>query len=284
MPDSDRTPNDASPPADSASAKPSDAPAHPPPAPLIGWLAEIRIATAFLTTLPLPLSPTDAAQPVGAAVRAFPLVGVVIGGAGAAVYALADLLGLASGLAAILAIAAMMALTGGLHEDGLADTADGLGGRERTARLAIMHDSRIGTYGVLALLIVVLIRIDAVSYVGSPGEVLRFLVAAAAGSRASMPAIMYMLHPARAEGMGYQAGRPDHRRAVDAGVLGATIVVLTIGPIAGLAAIAAAAMATVALGWLAQRRLGGFTGDTLGATQQMSEIAIILAYLATPFA
>ena len=249
---------------------------------MLGWRAELRIAAAFLTAVPIPLSDADARQPVGAAVRAFPLVGVVVGGAGGAVYALVDFIGLAASLAAFLSVATMIGLTGALHEDGLADTADGLGGRDRAQRLAIMRDSRIGAYGVLALVLAVGLRVDALSYVGWSGEAFRILIAAAAGSRACIPAVMYLLDPARPDGLGHDAGRPDHRRVVDAGAIGATVIVLVIGPIAAAAAIAAAVLAASALAWLARRRFGGFTGDTLGAVQQVSEIAILLAFLAVP--
>ncbi len=257
-------------------------PPGPGPMPLLGWRAELRIAAAFLTVVPIPLSEEDARQPVGAAVRAFPLVGVVIGGAGGAVYALVDFIGLAASLAAFLSVATMVCLTGGLHEDGLADTADGLGGRDLAQRLAIMRDSRIGAFGVLALVLAVGLRVDALSYVGWSGEAFRLLIAAAAGSRACLPAVMYLLDPARAHGLGHDAGRPDHRRVVDAGAIGATVIVLVIGPIAAVAAIAAAVFAASAVALLARRRFGGFTGDTLGAVQQISELAILLAFLAIP--
>ena len=265
---------------ESAAAEPESP--GPGPIPLLGWRAELRIAAAFLTAVPIPLSDADARQPVGVAVRAFPLVGVVVGGAGGAVYALVDFIGLAASLAAFLSVATMIGLTGALHEDGLADTADGLGGRDRVQRLAIMRDSRIGAYGVLALVLAVGLRVDALSYVGWSGEAFRILIAAAAGSRACIPAVMYLLDPARPDGLGHDAGRPDHRRVVDAGAIGATVIVLVIGPIAAAAAIAAAVLAVSALAWLARRRFGGFTGDTLGAVQQVSEIVILLAFLAVP--
>ena len=118
-----------------------------------------------------------AAQPLAAAVRAFPLVGLLVGSAGALVYAVADLLGLSSSIAALLAIGAMVILTGGLHEDGLADSADGLGATTREKALAIMRDSHIGTFGVMALLFVLSLRVVAVSYAGSAVEAACLLIA-----------------------------------------------------------------------------------------------------------
>jgi adenosylcobinamide-GDP ribazoletransferase len=255
---------------------------EPRPAPLLGWFAELRLALMFLTRLPVPVPADIAAQPVGAAVRAFPLVGIVVGVAGAITYAIADLLGLSPTISALLAVAAMAILTGGLHEDGLADCADGLGATTREKALAIMRDSRIGTFGVMALFFVLSLRVVALSYAGSTVEAICLLIAAAAGSRATIPVIMNMLPPARADGQGWAAGEPDRRRVVDAGALGVLIVVLMLWPIWGLLAIASAATAAALVAWLARRRLGGHTGDVLGAVQQCSETAILLSYVASP--
>ncbi|HEX2117172.1 MAG TPA: adenosylcobinamide-GDP ribazoletransferase [Alphaproteobacteria bacterium] len=255
---------------------------QPVAAPLLSWGAEVRLALAFLTRLPVSLPSDSAAQPVGAAVRAFPLVGVVVGLTGAAVYAVADLLGMSATVSALLAIGAMVILTGGLHEDGLADSADGLGGTTREQALAIMRDSRIGTFGVMALFFVLSLRVVALSYAGSTVEAVCLLIAAAAGSRAAIPALMHMLPPARRDGLGWSAGQPDRRRVVDAGALGALVVVLMLWPVWGLLAITSAAAAAALVGWLARRRLGGQTGDVLGAAQQLAETAILLSYVAAP--
>jgi adenosylcobinamide-GDP ribazoletransferase len=255
---------------------------EPPVIPLLGWGAETRLALAFLTRLPVALPADSATYPLGAAVRAFPLAGAVVGGAGAIVYAAADLLGMSSTVSALLAVAAMVIVTGGLHEDGLADWADGLGGATREQALAIMRDSRIGTFGVIALFFVLSLRVVALSYAGSAVDAVCLLVAAAAGSRAVIPALMYGLPPARRDGLGWAAGQPDRRRVVDAGALGALTVILLLWPVWGLVAIASAVAASALIGWLARRRLGGQTGDVLGATQQLAETAILLSYVASP--
>lgn len=255
---------------------------EPPPAPLLGWVAETRLALAFLTRLPAPLPADLRAQPLGSAVRAFPLVGVLVGGLGAVVYTVSDFLGMSPTVSALLAVATMAIVTGGLHEDGLADSADGLGGSTRERALAIMRDSRIGTFGVMALFFVLSLRVVALSYAGSSIEAACLLIAAAAGSRAVMPALMYGLPPARQDGLGRSAGQPDRKRVVDAGALGALIIVAALWPIWGLLAIACAAAAGAVVGWLARRRLGGQTGDVLGAAQQLSETAILLSYVAAP--
>jgi adenosylcobinamide-GDP ribazoletransferase len=257
-------------------------PNEPSPAPLLGWIAETRLALAFLTRLPLPLPAELGAQRIGSAVRAFPLVGALVGGVGAIVYTISDFLGMSPTVSALLAIAAMVMLTGGLHEDGLADTADGLGGQTREQSLAIMRDSRIGTFGVIALFFVLSLRVVGLSYAGSSVEAACLLIAAAAGSRAVMPALMYGLPPARPDGLARAAGRPDRKRVVDAGALGALIVVAMLWPIWGLLAITCAAATAAVVAWLARRRLGGQTGDVLGAAQQLAETAILLSYIASP--
>ena len=254
----------------------------PPSAPLLGWIAETRLALTFLTRLPLPLPAELGTQRIASAVRAFPLAGVLVGAVGAVIYTVSDLLGMSPTVSALLAVAAMVILTGGLHEDGLADAADGLGAQTREQALAIMRDSRIGTFGVMALFFVLSLRVVALSYAGSSIEAVCMLIAAAAGSRAVMPALMYGLPPARSDGLGRAAGHPDRKRVVDAGALGALIVVAALWPIWGLLAIACACAAAAVVGWLARRRLGGHTGDVLGAAQQLSETAILLSYVAAP--
>src|SRR5512145_820752 len=276
---------------ESASNLPEPPPLTPAPAPTddsgdappLGLWSECKLALAFLTVVPVALA--EPPPPLAAAVRAFPLIGVAVGLVGAAVFALADMLTLATSISALLAVGAMVLLSGGLHEDGLADTADGLGGSDRETRLAIMRDSRIGTFGVLALIFSVTLRVSAISFAGFPDQVALAIVAAAAGSRACLPALMYMLPPARSDGLAHQAGQPDRRRVVDAGALGAAAIIGTLGwsaAFAAFTAIAAAALVTFLLGALFRRRFGGYTGDTLGAAQQAAEVAILLAFLVTP--
>jgi adenosylcobinamide-GDP ribazoletransferase len=256
------------------------------PVPVLGWWAEIRLAFAFLTCLPVRLTHDEAVIPVGAAVRAFPIAGLAVGLIASAVYALADLLGMSGTVAAALAVAAMVVVGGGLHEDGLADTADGLGGRGREHALEIMRDSHIGSFGVMALVFVQLLRVTALSYAGSVQEAVLMLIAAAAGSRAVVPAVMYMLPPARSDGLGRAAGQPDRRRVVDAGALGVIFVLGTAPVVWDLAwraaAVLSAILVTAAAAGFARKRFGGQTGDILGAIQQLAEVAILLACVASP--
>ncbi len=165
-----------------------------------------------------------------------------------------------------------------MHEDGLADAADGLaGGHDRESRLAIMRDSRIGAFGALALALGVGLRAAALAQIGAAVFAALALVAAHAVSRAALPAAMWAMTPARGDGLGAMAGRPSARVAGAAAAIGAVIALAALGPGRGAVAIAFAATAVCAAAALAQRRLGGYTGDVLGAFQQIAEIAMLLA-------
>ncbi|MFO1060421.1 MAG: adenosylcobinamide-GDP ribazoletransferase [Dongiaceae bacterium] len=234
--------------------------------------AQLRVALGFLTRLPV-----GAAGSLAAASWAFPVAGIVVGLAAALAFRLALWLALPPAPAAILAVGVALLLTGALHEDGLADLADGFGGgRDRTAKLAIMRDSRIGSYGVLALVLSVLLRVAALASLPAPHGVTAALVAAHALSRAPLPAVMALLPPARRDGLSATAGRPGAGAAALAVLIGAAVALLALGPAAGVAAIAAVAVAAFCLAVLAQRQVGGQTGDVLGAVQQAGEAAVLL--------
>ncbi|MGB8275886.1 MAG: adenosylcobinamide-GDP ribazoletransferase, partial [Alphaproteobacteria bacterium] len=188
-------------------------------------------------------------------------------------------------VAAILAVAALMVVTGALHEDGLADVADGFaGGHDRAQKLAIMHDPSIGTFAVLALVIAVALRVAAIGAIGTVGDqgggtwpAMAAVIAAAAYSRGVLPVIMHGLGPARSDGLAVEAGRPSQEQALLAVAIGAAVALLTLGLWAGLAAIVAGAAAALLLAALARAQIGGITGDVLGAIQQACEIAVLLA-------
>lgn len=234
-------------------------------------------AAGFLTRLPLAEPPGWQPDRLARASRYFPAVGALVGLAGGLVWWLAGL-ALPPAAAAGLALAAMLWLTGALHEDGLADAADGLiGGQDREARLAIMRDSRLGTFGVLALVLSVALRAAALAAIGDTVFAALALVAAHAASRAALPTAMRILVPARADGLGAGAGKPSLAAAVFAAAIGVAVALSALGPARGLVAVALAAAAVAATGMLAQRRIGGYTGDVLGALQQIGEIVMLLA-------
>jgi len=238
--------------------------------------AGFAVATAFFTRIPV-ATPAGCVGRLADAAWAFPLVGAGIGGVAAFAFLLLQLLGLGDWPAAILAVLAGLVTTGALHEDGLADTADGfIGGHDREERLAIMRDSRHGTFGVLAIVLSVLLRAAALAGIGEPVHAGLALVAAHAASRAALPLAMGALASARSEGLGATAGKPSTPLAIAALVMGMLITLAALGPARGAIAFGLAGAAVFAIGVVAHRRIGGYTGDVLGAFQQIGEIVMLL--------
>ncbi len=245
---------------------------------LARWWDEFRLAARFLTRLPLGSGDAEAAAPLAEASWAFPLVGLVIGLIGGFVYSLAAWLGVPTLAAALLAVAATALATGALHEDGLADVADGFGGgADRAAKLAIMRDSRSGAFGVLALVLSVGLRAAALASLGDGGRVTAALVAAHALSRGLLPLVLRALEPARSDGLGAAAGRPEAANAWAAAGLGTIIVLFALDWWRGIVAVAAGALAAALIGHVARRQVGGYTGDVLGAIEQGGEVLVMLA-------
>jgi adenosylcobinamide-GDP ribazoletransferase len=249
-----------------------DAPDAPAPRP---W-DDALLAVAFLTRLPVPAHGTgDLAR----AAWAFPLAGLIVGGAGAAAVLAAAGSGLHPIAVALLALALMAVLTGALHEDGLADFADGLGVFGRDRRLEVMRDSRIGAFGVLALIFMTGLKASALASLAGPGIAAAVLVAASALSRAAMVVTMAALGPARTDGLAKDAGRPPAWAAGLAAALGLAALAPLIPIYGGDVVIVAAAglAAGLFMCWAMHAAVGGHTGDTLGAQQQIVELAVYLA-------
>jgi adenosylcobinamide-GDP ribazoletransferase len=253
-----------------------------PPSPdFKAWTADLLTAAAFLTRLPLPAVRDEAARQPARAMRVYPVIGLLVGLIGTGVFALADGLALSPWLAGLLALAATVLLTGALHEDGLADVADGFGGGESRARkLAIMRDSRIGSYGVLALVFSLALRGGALAALGDPAAVLAALVAAHGLARALLPLAMILLPAARDDGLAAGFGRPRGRDAALALGLAVGLAWLALGLVAALVVTIAALTAAAAIGLLARRQIGGYTGDVLGTSEQAVECAVLLAAVA----
>lgn len=211
---------------------------------------------------------------------AYPAVGLVLGVLVALVVAQASKFGLSPALQAALCVLLLVLLTGAMHEDGLADSADGLwGGWSTERRLEIMKDSRIGVYGVLALVFSILIRFLALwaAFEAEIGAIA--VVAAASVSRFSMVWVMYSLPSARSSGLSHSTGKPEGQNVIAAAVVSFLCLALLLGTGAiwpGLTAI------VVTLGWqtIAKSKIGGQTGDILGASQQLCEIAILVSIAA----
>jgi adenosylcobinamide-GDP ribazoletransferase len=248
------------------------------------WLkertGELTASLLFLTRLHYGSPASASGATLAPAVWAFPIVGVVVGFIGAVVYWLAGRMDLPNWPAAALALAATMAVTGCLHEDGLADTVDGFGGgKTRESKLDIMRDSRIGAYGVCALVLSVLLRVSALASLSGSALAVPALIAAHAVARTAMPVFMYFIPPARSDGLSAAAGRPAGERTALAAALGIVILVFCLGPLAGLEAIILVAIAVALLAWLSLSQIDGQTGDVLGAVEQVSEIIVLLVAL-----
>ena len=235
------------------------------------------MAFALLTRLPLGwLAPADWEGRLGRSVWAYPLVGAAVGAIGAAAYWASQRAGLSTLLGAVCALAAGLLVTGALHEDGLADTADGFGGGTGPARkLEIMRDSRIGTYGALALMLSLAARGSAIADMAEPGRVAAALVGAGALARSSLGVPILLAAPARADGLGARLGPPSRGRAFVGVGLGSVIAALVMPPVLACGAILAALATGFGMGWLARRQIGGYTGDVLGATAVACECVVL---------
>jgi adenosylcobinamide-GDP ribazoletransferase len=242
-------------------------------------LADLRAALALLTRLPLPH--LNATPRGAAAAWAYPVVGVIIGAMAGMVAALSLFLGLTPAVAAALTLAAQAMLTGAMHEDGLADSADGLwGGWDKARRLEIMKDSHIGSYGVLALILVTLARWSALAVVLKTGSHFGAIATVAALSRAPMVVLMSWLPNARATGLSALVGRPAPKVAGLALSIAVAVCLLLTGWHA-FGMVAFVAIVTLGLGLTARAKIGGQTGDILGASQQLAEAAALCALAAS---
>jgi adenosylcobinamide-GDP ribazoletransferase len=204
------------------------------------------------------------------------LAGIVVGLAGATVYWLAARANVPPLPASALAIAATILVTGAMHEDGLADAADGFGGKTREQKLEIMRDSRIGTYGACALAISLMLRWSALAEIADPRLVGVALITAHAAARASLPAFMCFVQPARADGLSSGVGQPPPQSAAIAALLGTICLFLGFGPRGAMVGLMMPALGGWLLAALARRQIGGQTGDVLGALEQVGEAAILV--------
>jgi adenosylcobinamide-GDP ribazoletransferase len=235
---------------------------------------DLAAATAFLTRVPTGrLAAFDRAA-VARAAPLFPLVGAGVG------VVAGGLIDLARGplpafAAAMLGLALAALLTGAMHLDALADTADALGGMTRERRLEIMRDHAIGSFGAVTLVVVLLFEASALSAEGSAWSA--FAAAAACGRWAALPHAAFLPYA--------RPGEPVLRiswTGVLLGLLVAGAVALGVRGVSGLAAIGAAAAVALVLGAFFRRWLGGVTGDTLGATTELAQAAALAALLVAP--
>jgi adenosylcobinamide-GDP ribazoletransferase len=235
-------------------------------------------AARYLTVLPLPARPARDGTTLGRSAAWFPVVGALLGlGLGAGDRGLGWLL--PSTVAAALTVTGWKLLTGGLHLDGLADSLDGIMGGDPDERLRIMRDSRIGVFGAAGLVLALLLDVTALAELPA-GVRWRALVAAPAIGRAAPPLLARAFRPARADGEGarFASGTPA-AAAVTAGLLALGVAFLALGP-AGIAGLGLAAAAVGGVEGFLTGRLGGFTGDSLGAAVELAELMMLITVAA----
>ncbi|NBT22580.1 MAG: adenosylcobinamide-GDP ribazoletransferase [Methylocystaceae bacterium] len=213
-----------------------------------------------------------------------PIVGLIIGLSGASILLLSIALGLSPMIGSILAIATLIIVTGGLHEDGLADFTDGLSGKTIDHRLAIMRDSRIGAFGALALFIALSLRITALANLVEQNllSALLVILVVASLSRVAGLAPLIFTQPARQDGIAANALAPTLQTFIYLLALvtlcGFFPAIWLGHPMNAILATLAAVTGALAIQFRAQQQLGGYTGDVLGAAQQLAEVGALLAF------
>jgi adenosylcobinamide-GDP ribazoletransferase len=234
-------------------------------------------ALTFLTRVPIGRGVALDGADVARGALLFPLVGAGVGAAAGGVAALAHL-ALSPFLSAGLGVAAAVVLTGAMHVDALADTLDAAGARTRERALEIMRDSRIGSFGAAAIVLDLTIKVAAVAELLTKGGAVAALVAAGALSRGASPVLAAFLPYPRVEGGpgSVLTGRVSPAAAGLGAVVAAAIAILALG-LDGIIVAAAVAASTAVLGLVYRRRLGGATGDALGATTELGETLALVA-------
>jgi len=247
-------------------------------------LAYFFAALRFFTRLPVPAWVGHSQDQLDHAARWFPLVGILVGAIGAAATELAAL-ALPIGIAVLLGMAATILATGAFHEDGFADSCDGFGGGwDKAQVLAIMKDSRVGSYATIGVVLMLLAKWNALVEIDAalgPPFLAIALVAGHAASRLASTALIHFLDYVRDDDS--SKSKPLAQRMARGELAVATVCglapCLLLPPAEMLAAQAAATLAALLAARYFVRRIGGYTGDCLGATQQVAEIAFYLGLL-----
>jgi adenosylcobinamide-GDP ribazoletransferase len=248
-------------------------------------LEEFVLALGLLTRFPLPAFQVTGAATLASSLWAYPLAGALVGGAGGLVFWLATEAGFNAIAATLIAMGAALLASGGFHEDGLGDFWDGLGGgASREAKLTIMRDSRIGTYGVLALLLTLSLQasfIVSLQHYAGAAKVVAALVACESAARGAITVPLFFLLPARRDGMGATITGLTGGQLGAAAALAFAIGLVCLGS-KSIALMGGALLGAGAITALAWRFIGGFTGDVLGAAAATARMAalgwLVLAY------
>jgi adenosylcobinamide-GDP ribazoletransferase len=239
-------------------------------------IADMRTAISLSTRIPVGPTAPVAEGDIARASWALPVAGILVGLTGAIVYWLAIRLHLQPEPAAMLALGATILVTGAMHEDGLADAADGFGGgKTAEQKLEIMRDSRIGAFGACALIVSIVLRWSSLAAIADPRLVAIALIVAHAAARAPLPLLMRALPPARTDGLSAGAGPPPPQSVVIALALGIVCLLFGFGVSGTMTALVALVAAALALARVAKKQIGGQTGDVLGALEQVCEAAVL---------
>ena len=239
-------------------------------------VADLRIGISLCTRLPVGPASRSAKATSRARAGRSRSRDLLVGLAGALVYWLAVRVNVAPQPAAALALAATLLLTGAMHEDGLADTADGLGGGDPRAQArdhARQPDRHLRR---LRAAISLMLRWSALADIAEPRVVALALICAHVSARACVPAFMYLVPPARADGLSSGAGQPPFASVVTALLLGIVALLLAFGPTGAMVTLLLLLLVALVLARLAIRQFGGQTGDVLGALEQIGEAPVLL--------
>ncbi len=240
---------------------------------------DLLAAFSLLTRLPVPVDHAQAGKRAANAAWAYPLVGLILGGLLGVLGVFLGWIGIPNGMVAAFILLGFAMATGAMHEDGLADFADGIwGGTTVERRLEIMKDSRIGAYGAVALIVFLLARFSGIAALQG-WDLMLTLAAVGAGSRALMVGVMFMIDPAKPLGLSASAGQPSAQKTGVALAIGLLACVVLTG-FSGIILFAAMAIAIIPVCTIALKKLGGQTGDVLGTAQQCAEVAGLAAAIA----
>lgn len=243
------------------------------------FLNDILIAFSLLSRIPVPIDHEAAGKRAAIAVWAYPIVGAVLGLVAGCIGGLLYWLGAPTTLAAIAALGSLAMLTGGMHEDGLADCADGFGGgMDKSRRLEIMKDSNIGAFGAIALILFLLARAGSIETLMT-SSMIPALMAVGAASRLPMVLALYAMPNARGDGLSQSVGTPPEQCLGIAIGLTLIICILCLG-LSGIIVFGWAMIGAAIMAIIAHRAISGQTGDVLGAMQQWAEVCALGAVVA----
>lgn len=277
---------------DRAPRAPSPLPNAPGSEFLLTWGEQLLVALRFFSRLPIPVLRFEH-DPHGIPdfqilPRVLPVAGALIALPQALMFLLASALGLSATVAAALSIGAGLIATGAMHEDGLADVADGFGGgKDKAERLRIMSDSRSGAFGIAALGTMLILRVAALGDLGDvhgAWATAAAIVAVGELSRFAAVIPMHILPPAKSTGRAASVGQPSFE-SMAYGALVALLLAAVLLSIAGFGgrpigeAVILSLASALPLVWLSNRMIGGQTGDVAGAAQQVAEAVALIALL-----